>query len=84
MDLANFILPAYPCQSSELPGQVYLDIIAKNNGVWPGAASVKIINVITVAPGDETDLLNKVYSNGPASVLIDASHNRFQLYTGGV
>jgi cathepsin L len=38
----------------------------------------------TIDKGSESDLLNKLYSIGPVSVAIDASHNSFQLYTSGI
>jgi len=37
-----------------------------------------------VASGSESSLQNAVVYRGPVSVAIDASHNSFQLYTGGV
>lgn len=35
-------------------------------------------------PGDEANLLAIVYEYGPAACAIDASHNSFQLYSGGI
>jgi cathepsin L len=43
-----------------------------------------ITGYTSVARGDEADLLDKVYTLGPAAVSIDASSPSFQLYTGGV
>jgi C1A family cysteine protease len=52
---------------------------------WDASKAItKILSYINIKAGDENDLLNKVYSNGPVSVGIDASSWDFQLYTSGV
>jgi cathepsin L len=43
-----------------------------------------IVRYDTVIEGNETDLLQKVWTQGPVSVGIDASSWDFQLYSGGV
>jgi cathepsin L len=48
------------------------------------AGTGTIISYIRVTAGSETELLDDVYNDGPAAVSIDASHNSFQLYSGGV
>jgi cathepsin L len=47
-------------------------------------AITTIKSYITVKEGDESDLQDKVWNNGPVSVGIDASSWDFQLYSSGV
>jgi C1A family cysteine protease len=50
----------------------------------PSKGITKVRAYITIREADEEDLLHTVYSNGPASVMVDGSSLTFQFYTSGV
>jgi cathepsin L len=50
----------------------------------PSKGVTNLVAYYVVKAGDENDLLNGVWTKGAASAEIDASHNSFQLYVGGV
>jgi cathepsin L len=50
----------------------------------PSKAVSNIVGYIVINRGDENDLQDKVWNNGPVSVGIDASSWTFQLYSSGV
>jgi cathepsin L len=47
-------------------------------------ATTKLSSYGTLASRDETSLQNAIYTYGPASIAIDASHDSFQKYKSGV
>jgi cathepsin L len=49
-----------------------------------GTGQANLVGYVNVTYGDENDLLNKVYTYGPASVCIDASSIAFSYYSGGI
>jgi hypothetical protein len=81
-DLAAFVNPSDPCRENA-PAAAY-DAVIAGGGSWPGESSEKLTSYLSIPFGDEQSLLNAVYSNGPAAVLIDGSHVSFQLYKSGV
>jgi len=57
------------------------DDVCRYNPRWKGATDIGFVDIES---GNEIDLEHAIASQGPCSIAIDASHESFQFYGGGV